>query len=89
MNLKVTPEYTKEKNTDRDRAVAFARQLETELNQWREMAEELAKPTAHTANQLSCHCFCGLNQTTHKDYCNIGLAIKTLTKFNQLKGQAK
>ena len=67
----------------------FARQLERDLNQLQTVARELAKPVAHTANSLNCHCFDGTNTTIHKSYCNIGSAIKALTAYNNLPEEVK
>ena len=52
----------------------FARQLETELNQWRAMAEDLA-------NQIGCGCGGGYG------YCNN--CDSTLARYEALKGQTK
>ena len=52
----------------------FARQIERELNQWRQMAEELARVVElKTLAQPFTDCHCA--------------ACSALTKFNQLKGQ--
>ena len=43
MTLKATPEYTKEKDTDRDRALYLCRCLERELIAMREALEKMAE----------------------------------------------
>ena len=47
MNLKVTPEYTKEKDTDRDRALYLCRRLELEN---RRLVDLLAKSAGYLAS---------------------------------------
>ena len=53
MNLKVTPEYTKEKDTDRDRALYLCRQLEAENAELKIAVLEAVPLLKHYENQMA------------------------------------
>ena len=58
MNLKVTPEYTKEKDTDRDRALYLCRQLEAENAELKIAVLEAVPLLKHYENQLASSLSC-------------------------------
>ena len=58
MNLKVTPEYTKEKDTDRDRALYLCRQLEAENAELKIAVMEAVPLLKHYENQLASSLSC-------------------------------
>lgn len=46
-------------------------------------AEGMAAVVKHTASQLNCHCFSGVNLSKHEPCCNIGNAIAALTAWQE------